>query len=242
MRTVALALCAAALVCFAGCKRGGSKVLEVGYVSGVQVVLRDRVAAVFEKAGLVKNGDRVEVLDHDRHFVRVRTATGEMGWMEQRFLASEQVFNQLQKLTAENANDPVQAQGVTRNDTNLHVEPGRETEHLYQITAGEKLAILKRGTADKNAPPPSHAPTPSSKPLEKPEEKTPAKQTSDVAPHPLEAPPKPPTFAYEKPVESASEQPSEGPPGATPSAADETHRLREIAGTASGARGLVAGA
>ena len=142
-------MCAAALVSFAGCKRGGAKVLEVGYVSGVQVVLRDRVAAVFEKAGLVKNGDRVEVLDHDRHFVKVRTATGEMGWMEQRFVVSEQVFNQLQKLTAENANDPVQAQGVTRNDTNLHVEPGRDTEHLYQISAGEKLALLKRGTAAK---------------------------------------------------------------------------------------------
>ena len=130
--------------------------LEVGYVSGVQVVLRDRVAAVFEKAGLVKNGDRVEVLEHDRHFVKVRTATGEMGWMEQRFVVSEQVFNQLQRLTAENANDPVQAQGVTRNDTNLHVEPGRETEHLYQISAGEKLALLKRGTAAKpgaGAPP-----------------------------------------------------------------------------------------
>jgi hypothetical protein len=149
LRIVALALCAAGLVFFAGCKRGGVKVLEVGYVSGVQVVLRDRVAAVFEKAGLVKNGERVEVLDHDRRFVKVRTETGQTGWMEQRFLVSEQVFNELQKLTAENANDPVQAQGVTRNDTNLHVEPGRDTEHLYQISAGEKLALLKRGTAAK---------------------------------------------------------------------------------------------
>jgi len=110
---------------------------------------RDHVAAVYEKAGLVKNGDRVEVLDHDRRFAKVRTATGQMGWMEQRFLVSQQVFDQLQKLTTDSANDPVQAQGVTRNDTNLHVEPGRDTEHLYQISSGEKLALLKRGTAQK---------------------------------------------------------------------------------------------
>ena len=127
--------------------------LEIAYVSGVQVNLRDRVAAVYEKVGLVKNGDRVEVLDHDRRFVKVRTATGQMGWMEQRYLVSQQVYDQLQKLTADNANDPVQAMGVTRNDTNLHVEPGRETEHLYQISSGEKLAILKRGTADKSGGP-----------------------------------------------------------------------------------------
>jgi SH3-like domain-containing protein len=119
----------------------------------VQVNLRNRVAQSFEKTGEVKNGDRVEVLDHDRHFSKVRTTTGEMGWMEQRYLVSQQVFDQLQKLTAENANDPVQAQGVTRNGTNLHVAPGRETEHLYQVLAGEKLTLLKRGTADKNGSP-----------------------------------------------------------------------------------------
>ncbi|MGB8782471.1 MAG: SH3 domain-containing protein [Terriglobales bacterium] len=123
--------------------------LEIAYVSGVQAILRDRVAAVYEKTGVVKNGDRVEVLDHDRRFVKVRTATGVTGWVEQRYLVGQAVFDQIQKLTADNQNDPVQAQGATRNDTNLHVEPGRDSEHLYQITAGEKLALLKRGTAEK---------------------------------------------------------------------------------------------
>jgi hypothetical protein len=98
---------------------------------------------------VVKNGERVEVLDHDRRFVKVRTASGVMGWMEQRYLVGQDVYDQIQKLTADNLKDPVQAQGATRNDTNLHVEPGRDTEHLYQISSGEKLALLKRGTAEK---------------------------------------------------------------------------------------------
>jgi len=131
------------------CNRGRGRVLEVAYVSGVQATLRDHVAAVYEKAGVVKNGERVEVLDHDRHFVKVRTADGTTGWMEQRYLVSQEVFDQIQKLTADNQNDPVQARGATRNDTNLHVEPGRDTEHLYQISSGEKLSLLKRGTAEK---------------------------------------------------------------------------------------------
>jgi len=147
--TLRLAALALLLALVASCRHSGGRVLEVAYVSGVQVNLRDRVAAVYEKAGLVKNGDRVEVLDHDRRFAKVRTATGQTGWMEQRFLVSQQVFDQLRKLTADNANDPVQAQGITRNDTNLHVEPGRDTEHLYQISSGEKLSLLKRGTAEK---------------------------------------------------------------------------------------------
>jgi len=98
---------------------------------------------------VLKNGERVEVLDHDRHFAKVRTATGAMGWVEQRYLVGQDVYDQIQKLTADNQNDAVQAQGTTRNDTNLHVEPGRDTEHLYQISSGEKLSLLKRGTAEK---------------------------------------------------------------------------------------------
>jgi len=144
-----LCLPLALLVLMLACNRGRGRVLEIAYVSGVQANLRDHVAAVYEKTGVVKNGERVEVLDHDRRFVKVRTATGAMGWIEQRYLVGQEVFDQIQKLTAGNQNDPVQAQGTTRNDTNLHVEPGRDTEHLYQITAGEKLSLLKRGTAEK---------------------------------------------------------------------------------------------
>jgi len=148
-RWVEIALLLSAIALFAACNRGKGRVLEVAYVSAPQVNLRDRVAVAYEKAGLVKNGDRVEVLDHDRRFVKVRTATGAEGWMEQRFIVGQQIYDQLQKLTHDNQNDPVQAQATTRNDTNLHVEPGRDSEHLYQIAAGEKLALLKRGTAEK---------------------------------------------------------------------------------------------
>ena len=147
-RSTAIALCLASAIFLSACKRG-NRVLEIAYVSGVQANLRDHVAAVYEKTGVVKNGERVEVLDRDRHFVKVRTASGAMGWVEQRYLVGQDVFDQIQKLSADNQNDPVQAQGVTRNDTNLHVEPGRDTEHRYQISSGEKLALLKRGTAEK---------------------------------------------------------------------------------------------
>lgn len=133
----------------AACNRGRGRALEVNYVSAPQVNLRDRVAAVYNKVGLVKNGERVEVLDHDRRFAKVRTAGGIEGWMEQRFLVDQDVYNQLQKLAQETQNDPVQGQATTRNDTNLHVTPGRDSDHLYQVSAGGKLQLLKRATAER---------------------------------------------------------------------------------------------
>jgi SH3-like domain-containing protein len=134
-----------------GCRSRG-KVQEIGYVSAAQAVLRDRVAAVYNKTGAVKNGDRVQILGRERRFVRVRTAAGAEGWLEQRYLVTQQVYDGFQKLELQSKELPVQAPGTTRNDTNLHLEPGRETEHLYQLNQGAKVLILKRDTAEKNLP------------------------------------------------------------------------------------------
>jgi len=150
----------AASLALPACTRRGHRVLEVAYVSAPQASLRDQVAAIYNRVGNVKNGERVEVLDRDRRFARVRTDSGMEGWIEQRYLVDQKIFDSLQKLTQDNKDDPVQAPGILRNDTNLHVTPGRETEHLYQLTSGAKVSILKRGTAEKQlaaAPKPAAA-------------------------------------------------------------------------------------
>ncbi|HKT90338.1 MAG TPA: SH3 domain-containing protein [Candidatus Sulfotelmatobacter sp.] len=139
----------AGLLVLAGCGRGRHRVLEVAYVSAPQAALRDQVAAIYNKVGYVKNGERVEIVDRDRRFAKVRTSGGLEGWVEQRYLVDQKTFDQLQKLTQDHKNDPVQAPGVLRNDTNLHVTPGRETEHLYQLSSGAKVSILERATAEK---------------------------------------------------------------------------------------------
>ena len=135
------------------CNRGRHRVLEVAYVSAPQAALRDQVSTAYNRVGNVKNGERVEVLEKEKRFARVRTGTGIEGWIEQRFLVDQQTFDAVQKLTADNQNDPVQSPGTLRNETNLHVTPGRETEHLYQLAAGAKVSILMRATAEKEKPP-----------------------------------------------------------------------------------------
>ena len=117
-----------------------------------QVVLRDQLAQVYNKVGTAKNGDRVEVLDRDRRFARVRMATGVEGWVEQRYLVDQQVFDTFQKLAQQEKDTPIEGTAVTRNDTNLHNEPGRDTDHLYQLTLGAKVSMLKRASVEKALP------------------------------------------------------------------------------------------
>ena len=135
-----------------GCGRGHKRALEVDYVSAPQVVLRDQLAQVYNKVATAKNGDRVEVLERERRFARVRTDNGVEGWVEQRYLVNQQVFDGFQKLAQEEKDSAIEAMATTRNDTNLHLEPGRDSEHLYQLAQGTKVSLFKRGMAERNLP------------------------------------------------------------------------------------------
>jgi SH3-like domain-containing protein len=107
---------------------------------------------IYNKVGAVHNGDRVEVLEKQRRFLRVRTDSGQEGWIEERSLVPQEVYDACQKLAQDNANDPVQGHATTRAELNMHIEPSREAEHLYQLTDGEKVEVLRRATAPKNPP------------------------------------------------------------------------------------------
>ena len=147
-----LAACLLGLLLLAGCGKEAGKPKEYAYVSAPEAFLRDQLSTVFKKVGKVQNGDRVEVLEKSRRFVRVRNQANEMGWIEQRYLASPEVYEQFQKLAADHASDAVQAPGTARFATNLHVTPDREGEHLYQLREGSKLELLARATSEKPMP------------------------------------------------------------------------------------------
>jgi SH3-like domain-containing protein len=144
--------CVLALCWLCGCGRGRQRVLEVDYVSATQVNLRDQLAQSYNKVATAQNGDRVDVLDREKRFAKVRTAQGAIGWVEQRYLVSQDVFDAFQILAQSEIGVPVQGTAITRNDTNLHVQPGRDTDHLYQLTQGAKISTLKRATVERNLP------------------------------------------------------------------------------------------
>jgi len=134
-----------------GCSKAKLEHHDYVYVSAAETSLRDRVATLFGKVGTVHNGDRLEVLEKQRRFLRVRTDKGQEGWIEERSVVPQDVYDGFQQLAKDSAAIPVQAHGTTRAELNMHLTPARDGEHLYQLTEGEKLEVLKRATTDKNA-------------------------------------------------------------------------------------------
>ena len=116
------------------------------YVTAKQWFLRDRVAAVSNRTATVANGDRLTVLDHNRKFLKVRTEKGEVGWIEEKIVATGAVVGNFDTLKDEHKDDPAIASAVVRDEVYLHQTPGRDTEKFYRLAEGEHLKLLRRAT------------------------------------------------------------------------------------------------
>jgi hypothetical protein len=150
----ALVLSGALLICLGGCSKLRPKPeSQYVYVTAKQTFLRDRVAAVSNRTGTVENGNRLEILEKGRRFLRVRTEKGETGWIDEKAVVTQDVFDEFEALKRGHGQDPVIASGVVRDDVYLHTKPGRDSDRLFRLAEGEKLRLLRRATLPKPLPP-----------------------------------------------------------------------------------------
>jgi hypothetical protein len=153
-------LISAMLLTAAACTLGGCKWLrphaaaEYVYVATRRpVYLRDRVAPVSNHTAQVSNGERLQVLERIHRFVKVQTAQGSVGWIEEAAVLNSAGYAQFQALAAQHAHDPVISRAVTRDDVYMHIAPGTRAEHFYLIPANTRVEVLGRTSIPKPGAP-----------------------------------------------------------------------------------------
>ena len=165
MRAGALVL---PLILLAGCTRFQKETHTYVYVAARQVFLRDRVAAVSNRVVLVTNGQPLEVLERGKRFIKVKTAKGEIGWLEEHAIIDDKDYAAFEDLAKRHHSDPVIVRATLRDDLYLHISPGRDAQHFLLIPGNTKVDLLARGTIAKGSGPGSTPPAKPKPPIPQP--------------------------------------------------------------------------
>lgn len=173
-----------------GCQPQGERLpaLGVAYAGPATLVLRQEINPRSAVAGTAHHGERLEIIQQRRRFLRVRTARGLEGWTEERLLLSTEEVARLKRFNQQARSMPSQGVATTYDALNIHSEPSRFSPSFVQVKAGEKMDVIGHEVAPRKAPPrkPLVAPAPKRVAVKKPA------KAPKIPPPPPPAPPSPP--------------------------------------------------
>ena len=90
----------------------------------------------------VKHGDRLEILQRRRLFLRVRAPNGAEGWTEDRQLLGAADMTALRDLASRASKMPTQGQAFSFREMTLHTLPAAQSPSFFTIAPNDKVEVL----------------------------------------------------------------------------------------------------
>ena len=88
-------------------------------------------------------GERVEIVDRRRLFVKIRSTTGHQGWTHESMLITPDVRELMQQLRDQTSTDPPQGTVLALRTLNVHFEPYRWAPTIFQLNEDEGAVLLR---------------------------------------------------------------------------------------------------
>ena len=171
-----------------GCRneRNRAPVLAEAYVGPATLNLRSDIPLDSTPVAVVKHGEKIEIIQRRRRFMRVRTASGTEGWTDERQLLGANDMEALKELSGRAAKLPSQGIATTYRDLNVHTQPATGSPSFLRLKDGDKFDVVAQMVMPRT--PVAREPLIPPPPKKAPVAKKPKKQAK-VPPPPMPAPP-----------------------------------------------------
>ena len=130
----------------ASCSPKPEPALDEATVVAKNASLRLKNSSTSRTIRVLETGDKVDVLEQQENWYRVRYSSDLQGWMEGSTLVTNGLKSRMQKLASESQNLEPQNTAVLKQDTNLRLEPGRNASIIRKLDSGTKVEVLDRVT------------------------------------------------------------------------------------------------
>jgi hypothetical protein len=137
-------LLAIGLLGIAACSDGPERASAIAeaFAGPMSLNIRGEISLKSPVVATVKHGDKLEVLQMRRRFMRVRTEAGVEGWCDSERLLTTEQMDRLHAVSSIAAKLPVQGEGTVFDARNVHTEPHRLAPSFYQLKEEERFAVL----------------------------------------------------------------------------------------------------
>ncbi len=182
--------------------------MGIAYAGPNTVNLREDLGPRASTVATLHHGERLEVLETRRRFVKVRTSQGVEGWTDGNYLLTQQQVSDLDRLAEFAARLPSQGAGTVYDTLNVHTAPNRQAPSITQIPEGGVIEVLVHRVALRNAVMPAASPPVKLK-NKSPDKIASSKQATQGKEPPAPPPPAPPANWLERSRPRAADLPSD---------------------------------
>ena len=132
------------LLVLAACQPGPEHAPAIGYAhAGPEMLkIRKEISTQSPTVTTVRHGERLELLQQRRRFLKVRASSGAEGWTDEAQLLSEGDMEMLRDLASRSAKLPSQGKASVLADLRVHIQPARLSPGFAMIKPGEKVDVL----------------------------------------------------------------------------------------------------
>ncbi len=135
------------------------------YVGPTTLNIRQELNPKTATVATLKHGDKLDILENRRRFVRVRTQQGVVGWTDAHQLLMPDQMSDLDRMALEAKKMPSAGVASVFEALNMHADPSRTSPGFEQLKEGTKVDVLAHKLVPRvpQAPPPILAPVPKPK-------------------------------------------------------------------------------